>query len=407
MDKPVKVSIRRCPEYDTVRLPEVIELCIKDLGGFNKEFKSAKNILLKPNLLSASNPELAITTHPYFIESVIKTIKKYCAPDAKIIIADSPGVATPHTIKDLKRLYTACGLTYLMNRNDNVFLNLDDSYEDISYTEGTTIKQLQVIKPVLEADIIINLPKFKTHSLTKITGAVKNMFGILYGRTKTVLHTKFMDIEKFSNMNLDVFLYSKPVISIMDGIIGMEGEGPGARGKPKKVGLVLASESGVALDNIMSGIMGFNKEAVPVLDCAKKRGISGASFEDIEIISGKGTVPNLGEYVIQDYIRPDNSIINSISKNSFLNNRIFPFIRNTLSLSPYQNFSKCNMCGTCMDICPEDAIKIDEKDSIKLLFNYKKCIRCYCCSEMCPNGAVDLKYSFLGNLIFGKKTKKI
>ncbi|MCL5073982.1 MAG: DUF362 domain-containing protein, partial [Actinobacteria bacterium] len=252
--------------------------------------------------------------------------------------------------------------------------------------------------PVLEADLIINLPKFKTHSLTRTTGAIKNMYGIIYGRTKTLLHTKFIELEKFNDMLLDIYTFKKPVLNIMDGILGMEGEGPGPSGNPRKIGLVIASTNGIAMDNVVGRIMGIKDGNSPLINAAEKRGLEGWNLNDTEILG-----EDLNDVIISDFRLPKNSNIDRITKNRFINTYIFPFIRNSLALSPYQNKKKCNFCKECIELCPEKAIAILNADKLK--FDYKKCIRCYCCSEMCQQGAIDLRYSFIGNLIFERKKK--
>lgn len=388
------VAIQKCGTYDKEELSQKIEKCVSLAGGFEKYISVAKKILLKPNLLSPSAPASAVTTHPVFVESVIDIIKKIAGSSIEITIADSPGVATPHTKRDLSKLYEITGFKYFLNI-PGVTLNFDTGYSTVSFKDGKVLKQLDIIKPVLEADLIINLPKFKTHSLTRFTGSVKNMYGIIHGRTKTLLHTKFMDIHKFNDMLLDIYLFKKPVLNIMDGILGMEGEGPGMSGKARETGLILASTNGIALDNVVSIIMGFKENQIPLISCARERNLPGFEFKNIEI-SGE----RIEEVIIKNFILPKHTNIDRITKNRFINTYIFPFIRNTLSLSPYQNKIKCDLCGTCRDICPENAIIIESK---KLKLDYKKCVRCYCCSEMCPNAAMDLEYSFLGNLIFGRK----
>jgi len=392
-----KVAIERCKSYGTAELSAALDNIFSMLGGLETYIKDAKLILLKPNLLSALDPGLAVTTHPLFIEGIIRKIKKICGNSCSIIIADSPGVATPHTKKDLRALYRVCGLLPL-EKIDGVTLNLDTTFSKVSFKDAVFLKQLEIINPILESDLIINLPKFKTHSLTRISGAVKNMYGIIHGRTKTLLHTKFIDIEKFNEMLLDVYLSNIPALSIMDGILSLEGEGPGASGKPRKTGLILAGTDAVAMDNIMAMIMGFESANIPLIKCAGARGLSGARLEEIKILGG-----DLEEFIIEDYMLPKNNPVDRISKNRFLSAYVFPFIRNTLSLSPYQNMVKCTLCNTCIEICPEKAITVKNG---KLVFDYKKCIRCFCCSEMCLYGAMDLKYSFLGNLIFGRKQLK-
>jgi uncharacterized protein (DUF362 family)/Pyruvate/2-oxoacid:ferredoxin oxidoreductase delta subunit len=400
-----RVSLRKCSDYNADAISEIVGQCIADLGGIKKFTGSAKKILLKPNLLTPTPPELAVTTHPVFIEGVLKYLKSHMGPDTVFTIADSPGAAIPHTKKELQRLYDLCGLNYLQE-DGRVILNTGEGFSEASYREGAVFKHLEVIDPILDADIIINLPKFKTHSLAQITGAVKNMYGILPGRNKTILHTKFLDIEKFCNMNLDIYMFAKPVLNIMDAITGLEGEGPGASGKKRDVGLVIASGSGVALDNLVSAIMGFKKNSVPVIQCASKRNIPGADIDNLEVFDGSGRVSDIEAYAISDFMKPGKSVVNIISGNRFVNSYFLPFARNSLSLSPFQDLDRCTMCGICIEVCPEQAISLSKKDKNRLEFDYKKCIRCYCCSEMCEYGAIKMKYSFIGNLIFGRKKVK-
>ena len=392
-----EVAIKACMQYNSKTTEKAIEECVGLIGGFKKYIGDAKNILLKPNLLSPSRPELAVTTHPVFVESVIRLVKLSARPDAVITIADSPGVATSHTEKDLIKLYSQCGYLGIADI-ENVNLNLDDGHLPVSFKQGKLLKKFEVIKPVIDADIIINLPKFKTHSLTRITGAVKNMFGIIYGREKTLLHTKFMDINKFCDMLLDIYQFKIPVLNIMDGITGLEGEGPGASGKPRNTGIILASSSAMALDNVMARIMGFNAEDIPIILSAKERNLDGWDSNQIKILGGQ-----IKDFIMDDYALPRNSTVGRISSNRFINTYVLPFIRNNLSVSPYQNQEKCTMCRICIEICPEQAIS---SQGGKLVFDYKKCIRCYCCSEMCPEGAIDLNYSWIGNLFFGRKNIK-
>ncbi|HEX7560886.1 MAG TPA: DUF362 domain-containing protein [Candidatus Humimicrobiaceae bacterium] len=392
-----KVAIRKCGGYIKTDVIDAIEKCVAGIGGFESFIGNASNILLKPNLLSAIPPESAVTTHPVFIESIIEIIKKTANRPVRITIADSPGVAIKYTKKDLKRLYEICGLSYL-GEIEGVTLNLDTDFSQVSFKDAKVLKQLEIIKPVLDADIIINMPKFKTHSLTRMSGAVKNMFGIIHGRTKTLLHAKFIDVEKFNEMLLDVYLSKPPTLNIMDVILGLEGEGPGASGSARKTGLVLAATDGIAMDNVAARHMGFEDKTLPLIKCAEARGLAGSDLGKIEISGGL-----LEEFIISGYKLPRNTPIDRISKNRFLNTYVFPFIRNTLSVSPYQNKVKCTNCNTCIKVCPEAAITTKDK---KLVFDYKKCIRCYCCSELCPDGAIDLKYSGLGNLIFKQKPLK-
>jgi ferredoxin len=257
--------------------------------------------------------------------------------------------------------------------------------------DGKVVKRLEIIRPVLEADILINLPKFKTHNLTMITGAIKNIYGVIHGRSKTLYHTKFLEIEKFYELLFDLHSIIKPSISIMDGIIGLEGEGPGASGIPRQVGLILASRDSVALDMIVTNIMGIDPASFPLQQTARSRGISSADIGNIEI---KG--PGLEELKIEDYKKPRAGNLDRITSNKFINTYILPFMRNSLHPLPKPDPEKCNLCESCINVCPEQCISLN-RSNIKI--DYNKCIRCYCCAEMCPQGAILAKDSFITRLL--------
>ncbi len=163
-----------------------------------------------------------------------------------------------------------------------------------------------------------------------------------------------MDIEKFNDMLIDVYSYSRPVLNIMDGITGLEGEGPGASGRPRDINLVLASDNGIAMDHIVSKMMGFESAVVPLIKCAENRSLAGTDLDEIKILGDYFVQP--GDLRIPGFILPKNTAVDSISKNMFLKTYVFPFIRNTISPSPYQDILKCELCGICSDICPEKAI---------------------------------------------------
>src|SRR4030043_1809619 len=264
-----KVSIVRCKDYNKENLKDAIKRCVGLIGGFEKFLNPQSKILLKPNLLLSAPPERAITTHPLFIEAVIENIVDITGKRKNILIADSFGPATPYNKKGMEKIYDATGILGIAERT-GCKLNYSAEYECLSNKKGRIIKRIEVIKPVIEADVIINLPKFKTHNLTVISGAIKNMFGIIPGFTKVGYHLRFDDFESFSGMLLDIVSFIKPALNIMDGILGIEGEGPGRNGTPRRVGLVLASDDAISMDIIMSKIMNVGKGLNPFLEVLKK-----------------------------------------------------------------------------------------------------------------------------------------
>ena len=385
------VSIIKCGSYNKRILKEAIKSCVGLLGGFKKFLNPKSKIVIKPNLLLAAAPDKAVTTHPLFIEAVIEEITDITGASENIVIADSFGPGVPYNKKGMKKVYEATGILDVAKRT-GCRLNYSNDYKILSYKQGRVIKKIEVIKPIIEADAIINLPKFKTHNLTVITGAVKNMFGIIPGFTKVGYHLRFDDFKKFWSMLLDIISFVKPGLNIMDGVVGIEGEGPGRSGTPRNIGLIMASSDSISMDVIMSKIMNIDKRLIPLFEILEKERKESYGEDDIKILGEK-----LSDIIINDFKIPRSTGQKKLIKSNFINTYILPFVKSSLNPYPYVNSSKCNLCMTCREICPQNSISLSNG---KIKFDYKTCIRCFCCSEMCPEGAVDIKYSFIGDLIY-------
>jgi len=388
--KTSRVSIVKCESYDKKKLRDAISTCVDYLGGFKKFINSKSKVVIKPNLLLPASPEEAITTNPLFIEAVVENIADITGNSKNILIADSFGPGTPYNRTGMEKIYRAAGILDIAKRT-GCRLNYSTAYECLSNKEGRILKRIEIIKPIVEADVIVNLPKFKTHNLTVITGAIKNMFGVIPGFTKVGYHLRFDDFESFSRMLLDVVSFIKPALNIMDGILGIEGEGPGRRGTRRRVGLVLASDDAISMDIIMSKIMNIGKGLNPFLEVLKKWKVESYEDSNIEVLGEK-----LSDVMIYGFKLPKNIGKKRLIENNFINTYILPLVRSSLNPYVYIDYNKCNLCMTCQKICPRNSISISNG---KIKFNHKTCIRCFCCSEMCPEGAVGIKYPFLGNLI--------
>jgi len=403
MNNKTRVSVVKCKSYNKKNLKEAINRCVGLIGGFKEFLNLHSKIVIKPNLLLPASPERAITTHPLFIEAVIENIIDITGSSKNIIIADSFGPAVPYNRTGMEKVYSTTGILNVAKRT-GCRLNYSTEYEYLSNKEGRILKRIEVIKPIIKADVIINLPKFKTHNLTVITGAIKNMFGIIPGFTKVGYHLRFDGFEKFSEMLLDIVFSVKPALNIMDGILGIEGEGPGRSGTPREVGLVLASDDPISMDIVMSKIMNIDQRLNPFLEVLKKWKIKSYTDNNVEILGER-----LSDIIIYDFKHPKNIGQKRIIESNFLNTYILPFIRSSLNPYMYIDYNKCSLCMTCQNICPQNSISSSNN---KIKFNHRTCIRCFCCSEMCLEGAIGIKYSFLGNLIFkrlgmaGKLSKK-
>ncbi len=396
-----KVSVVKCKDYNKKELKAVLHKCMKNIGGLGKYIRPDDKVLIKPNLLLAAQPEKGVTTHPVFLEALIELLSSF-TDRSRIIIADSPGAGIPYNTENLEKVYKTTGILQMAERIGCI-LNFDTTYKSYSLKEGNIIKQVDVIKPYFEADKIINVPKFKTHDLMSLTGAVKNMFGLIPGFEKIGHHLRFTQLDNFAEMLLDIALNLKPTINIMDGILGIEGDGPGMSGTLREIGIVMASRNAISMDALSAHFVRLDSQLFPLLKIAQKNGMQEAYLENIEII---GDVKK--DFKISNFVLPKGIGRKDLISNKFINTYLMPWVRNSLNPYPYVINKKCTLCGTCQKVCPYNAINI-RKDKVQ--FDYNKCLRCFCCSELCPEGAINIKYSWIGNLLFnrfglaGKKSK--
>ncbi len=381
MQKPV--SIEQCNNYDIKVVTKSLGSCLEKLGGIETFVKPGQRVLLKPNLLSGHAPEKAVTTHPALVEATTSLIQK---AGASVIIADSPGAAIPFRDVSMRRIYRITGMLEAAEKT-GATLNWDFSHKEVPFPEGRLIKRFEIISPVLEADVLISLPKLKTHVLTAYTGAVKNLFGVIPGLLKPGYHVKLHILEQFSLMLLDLLSLLKPTLTIMDGVIGMEGDGPGSSGNPKKIGVILASPSCLEADYIATQIMGFKPQEIPLLRTAMKLSlinetkILGASIEEVKVEDLK--VPKLTQ---------DRAALMHLN---FIKRLIYPYAKSGLTLRPFPINKLCTGCKICAESCAQKAITMVNS---KAVIDDDKCIRCYCCHEMCPEAAIELKQSLLARI---------
>ena len=213
-----KIFVSRCKSYKKNDLKSVILEGLNRLGGPGKYINKKQKICVKPNLLLPASPDKAITTHPVFIEAVIEIIAEYTGKPENIIIADSFAPGVPFTRSGIEKIYRETGILGTQERT-GCRLNFATDYSRVSNKKGRLLKKIDIINVVRDSQVIINLPKFKTHNLTTITGAIKNMFGVVPGFTKVGYHLRFDDINVFTGMLLYLVMLVKPTLNIMDGIL--------------------------------------------------------------------------------------------------------------------------------------------------------------------------------------------
>ena len=384
------IAIIRCADYQQNAVDQAVNQALQLLGGIEKFVQPGQKVLLKVNLLSASPPEKAITTHPAVVEAVTRAVQ---SAHGVPLIGDSPGASVRYTESSLQRLYRITGMAGVAERT-GAGLMLDTRSQEVPFPEGKLLKRLEIVQPALESDVIISLPKFKTHVLTTFTGATKNMFGVIPGAKKALLHVTPRSLSNFSEMLLDILQFIQPHLTIMDGIVGMEGNGPSG-GKPRSVGVVLAGRDSVALDVIASHIAGIPPMHIPMLQHAIERGWWSGHLEDIPTLGTR-----LDEVTLNDFVppRPNHHLDGAIGVPA-LDRFVTPTLVNWLAVKPVPKAERCTACETCLRACPCEAIVIHDGLAI---VDYGRCIRCYCCHEMCPQNAIDLDQPWLARILAKK-----
>lgn len=377
-----KVSLVRCNDYNYELVKKAMEESFENLGGIDKYINPGEKILLKVNLLMKKSPEEATTTHPIFVKALAELLINY---GAEVIIGDSPG--GPFNTSALRGVYKACGMEAIASQV-GATLNYNTNSVDVKNEDGLILKRINTIEILKKVDKVISVSKLKTHGMMMFTGAVKNMFGVVAGLEKAEYHVRMPNNVDFSNALVDICVASKPVLSFMDGIVGMEGAGPSA-GDPRQVGAVIASTSPYHLDVAATYVIGLEPTKVPTVQRCVERGLCMGNFEDIKLLG-----EDIQAFRVDDYVVPE---IRSID---LLEGKLPKFMRDILNglLQPKPIFihSICVGCSDCAENCPPRVIEMVDN---KPIVNLDECIRCFCCQELCPVKAVEIQRPLLMKLL--------
>lgn len=374
-----KVVLKYCPDY-TADVEMRLREGLAEWGDMSTFVKPGQKVLLKVNLLMKKRPEEAVTTHPSVVEAVVRLVQE---AGGIPIIGDSPG--GPYTVNALQSIYTRSGLREVAERTGAI-LNEDMGQTTIQCPEGKLAKSLTVINSVLDADVIIPLSKLKTHGMMTFTGAVKILFGVIPGLLKAEYHLKMFKIPDFADLLVDIATWVRPNLSIMDGIVGMEGDGPSA-GKPRDIGALILSTDPFALDVVAADLIGLKPEKVPTLMAARARGLT-SRLNEIQL---KGDARSL--WRIQDFLIPKAVSANFLDMVPLPRN-VKTFVLNRVRPRPIFEHEACVSCGDCVNNCPPKALMMHEGQGP--IVDLEACIRCFCCQELCPHQAVKLFKPWLG-----------
>jgi len=365
-----KVGVSACSSYEYSTVKRSLQEALTPWKGLNSFLHSGQKVLVKPNLLAPESPEKAVTTHPSIVKAIIETAVE---SGAEVFVGDSPMRGT------LEEVCKVSGILQVVQETGAHLLPFR-TVEEVYYNNANTCSNFPLAKEALEMDFIINAAKFKTHTFTGITAAVKNCFGFIVGADKKRFHLLYPLRKNFSDMLLDLYLLTKPGLSVIDAVIAMEGPGPRS-GRPRPMKSLIVSPSAVAADAVVAELAGFASSEISTLESASRHKIPGHRLNQIEI---KGPLHSL---YMQDFDKGAGGkgwsflwrYLPAWFRNYNERNRPWPVIT-----------AKCSVCGFCQESCPAEVIKEDSETG-GYFIQQEKCIRCYCCMEACPRGAIELQ----------------
>ena len=364
--KKAKVAAVGCGSYSPEALDAALNAAVSAAGGWPKKVRKAKKVLLKPNLLTARPPEHAVTTHPEFVRAVIRALRGIGVK--KISVGDSPAGNHPW-----EKLWKETGMAEAASAEDAELL----PFENIKRVELPDGETLPILKELDDFDAVVSLPKLKTHILTKITAAVKNSYGLIPGKAKSMFHGKHQSPADMGRFIADAYAPVKPDFVLMDAVVCMEGEGP-ANGRPFELGLVFAGEDAVAVDSAACRVYGYSPSDIPLLATAAEKGHGVADLDAIELL-GDG-------WKTAESKRPKRSTSDFLHK---IPPGLFHILTLILACRPRISTKDCVKCGICEKICSQNAISKDKHGNYKV--DWRKCVLCMCCVESCPKHAIELK----------------
>lgn len=378
------VVVLHVNEYDLSIVQRKLTYGLELLGGIESLIPKNKKVLLKPNLLMGTSVEDAVTTHPVIFESIIAILKSY---GYTVGYGDSPGFGQPDKVAN------KAGLKEIANKHSIPIGDFTNGYT-AHHTMGKICKQFQIVDAYKEYDAIINLPKMKSHALQRITGAIKNSFGLVHGYHKGMMHGRYSNAYSFAQMLVDLNDYLSVDLHIMDGIIAMEGNGP-KNGSPISMNVILLSTDPVALDAVFCQLINMDPTMIPTITLGEQSGIG--SYKNITLLGDD----------IGPLINPNFDIERRPLKQS--ESSKLKLLRKHVLRRPFIIDEACQKCGVCVEVCPVEDKAIDFKNNNKTsppVYDYNKCIRCYCCQEMCPYSAIEVKKPVLGKILYGLRFLK-
>ncbi len=291
--------------------------------------------------------------------------------NCRIYLGDGPSVWGSQ-IENVDEVYERTGMTRLCAEEDITLVKFDKRRWRGKFPLTTWLD---------ECEYLVSVPKFKTHDFTILTAAIKNLFGLVSGTFKTELHKKYFGHDDFARTLVDIYQEARPALTVVDGIVAMEGDGPATGGRLRNTGLLFAGADCVALDSVLALVMGILPQDILTTREAAKRGLGVADINLIDILGEK-----LEEAIETPFQLPGTALASKIPR------PIIKIVQKLVRFHPLVERANCILCCACVDACPSSAISIKSK---RVVIDYSKCISCFCCQEACPSSAIKVKKSIL------------
>lgn len=376
-----KVALVRCESYAYDQVRAAVQRGIDLVGGAAAFAQPQETILLKPNWIVAVNPEKCATTHPAVFQALCDI---FAQTGCQLTYGDSPGHNTPEE---------AARLTGFLEVAQEYDLSLADfeNGQEVITESGFERRTFTVANGALACDGMISLPKLKTQGFLKLTGAVKNQFGCIPGQRKRDYHRELQKPADFARMLIDLNLFLRPRLYVMDGIVGMDGNGP-MNGDPRQMNVLLFSTDPIALDATVCRIIDLPPEYSYTVTLGRQAGHGTYLESEIELVGDP----------LESFLDKGFNVNRDPISNVRIGKGVFSFLNDAVVPKPVIIADKCQQCGVCIQMCPIVPKVVDWPDGDKSqapTYDYSRCIRCFCCQETCPTGAIEIKEPVLQRIL--------
>ena len=368
------IAIERCVSYRSPEIGPAVERALSGALGDDVGLLRGRRVLVKPNLLSAREPERGVTTHPAVVGGVIDFLRDR---GADVAVGDSPAGA----LRGVRRVYENTGMLGLCESKLVPLINFEASGCVMRSVDG---RGYPIAKALLDFDLVVSIPKLKTHILTLMTAAIKNVFGCVPGFQKSSLHLAHPRPGAMSRVLVDVFSLIRPWVTLVDAVKAMEGDGPSS-GSLRDLNFIAAARDCVALDACLSRIVGIDPEKVPTIREAVRRGLGTASADSM----------------VFPALRPEDVAVRDFKVPGNWKFRLIPgaaasLLRRLVWVRPVVDRDACTGCGDCVRVCPAGAMKLEAG---RASVDPDRCVSCLCCHEACPHFAVGMRMSRLARFL--------